>query len=101
MNAEIIVSQTDGGAFVSDFGTVKYQIEMRVQEEIRRVNAEYPSTGETEDISVLDIGNFGWNIRAFGRRPHVPYKHKHTMRSAITRILRNRGYNIVKWEWED
>lgn len=100
MNANITVSRVNGALFCSDSGSRAKQITMRICErEEKFVSCYSPYT--TTPCNTLDVGNFGWNICAIRRVPFAGYKTQNTMRTAITRMMRNRGYNIDKWEWED
>ena len=95
MKATITVQRTTGAPVWNDGYCTKYELDMRVSE-----GRPFFIHAKETDFA-LEAGNFGYNLRPIYRWAHIPYKTKASMRAAITRMMRNRGYNIVKWEWKD
>ncbi len=91
MKVKVTVKRIDGGVFVSEYGTRKSEIDLRLYEGF---------TWHGEKRPLLEVGNFGWNIRAVSVVNPPLYRSRSTKRAAIARRLKTVGLTVVAWSEE-
>jgi hypothetical protein len=90
---KVWVKRINGMPFGSEYGGKCDILDMTV-----RIDKPFWHERYGTDVLLLDVGNFGWNMRAFGHTiTSATFTNEDDLKKRLTRILKNRGLDVVYW----